>query len=287
VARPLDIACLQTRPMPDFASALAEALGLAETAADAGAGLLALPEYCGGLRTEDGAFAPPAAPEAEHPVVAGLAGFAIARRVWIAVGSVAVPGPDGRVLNRSLLIDPDGRIAGRYDKIHLFDVELSAREIYRESARVAPGHAAVVTRAPFARIGHTICYDLRFPGLFRDLAQAGAEMILVPAAFTQRTGEAHWHVLNRARAIENGAFVIAPCAVGPVEGGGASYGHSLIVSPWGEVIADGGEEPGVAQATIDLDQVAEARGRIPSLRHDRAYARPSPQTPMAHAAQGS
>jgi predicted amidohydrolase len=269
--RPLRIACLQTRPRPDFAGALDEARALAEVAVAGGATLLALPEYCGGLRTEGAALAPPAAPEAEHPVLSGLAGFAAENGVWMLIGSLAVTGPDGRIRNRSLMIDDVGRIRARYDKIHLFDVALSESETYRESDHVGPGGAATLAETPFGKVGMTVCYDLRFPLLYRDLAKAGAEILAIPAAFTRRTGEAHWHVLNRARAIENGAFVVAPCAAGPIEGGGASYGHSLIVGPWGDVIADGGEEPGVVQATIDLADVAAVRARIPSLVGDRPY----------------
>ncbi|MCB1472859.1 MAG: carbon-nitrogen hydrolase family protein [Rhodobiaceae bacterium] len=269
--RPLNIACLQTRPRPDFASALSEALALAERAMSSGAQLLALPEYCGGLATRDGAIAPPVASEDAHPVLQGLKAFAQRKAVWILVGSVAVEGPGGKIVNRGFLLDDEGRVRSRYDKLHMFDIQLSQQEVYRESATVAAGDEAVLTDTPFARIGHTICYDLRFPQLYRALAQAGAEILAVPAAFTKKTGEAHWHVLNRARAIENGAFVIAPCAIGPVKGGGESYGHSLIVNPWGEIIAEGGTAPGVVQATIDLDQVAHARARIPSLTHDRAF----------------
>ena len=270
--RPLAVACLQTRPMPDFDSALDEALGLADQAE--GAELLALPEYCGGLRTEDGLFRPPSAPEAEHPVLAGLRDAARERGVWVLIGSVAIAMPGGRTLNRGYLVDPKGEIRSRYDKIHLFDIQLSESEVYRESSVIEGGGQAVVVDMPQAKIGHTICYDVRFPQLYRDLAQAGAEILCVPAAFTKKTGAAHWHVLNRARAIENLAFVLSPCAVGPVEGGGASYGHSLIISPWGDVLGDGGEEACVVQATVDLDEVATARQRIPSLTHDRAYRAP-------------
>ncbi len=271
MTRPVPIACLQTRPMPDFTSALDEALGLARTAADGGAKLIALPEYCGGLRTEGSAFAPPAAREADHPVLAGLREFADRHGVWLVIGSLAVAGSSDKIVNRGFVIDESGEIRSRYDKIHLFDIDLSKTESYRESALVDGGGQAVLVETPFGMLGHTICYDLRFPGLYRDLAKAGAEILLVPAAFTKKTGEAHWHVLNRARAIENGAFVVAPCAIGPVEGGGASYGHSLIVGPWGEVLADGGDDPGVVHATIDLDQVVETRQRIPSLSHDRPF----------------
>lgn len=271
MARLLNVACLQTRPQPDFASALNEATELAAQAVLGGAEFLALPEYCGGLKTEGSALIPPAAEEEKHPVLIGLRNFARENSVWISIGSVAVPGPQGKILNRSFLIDPSGGIQNRYDKIHMFDIQLSETEVYRESARVAAGCEAVISRTPFAALGHSICYDLRFPGLYRKLAQAGAEILLVPAAFTKKTGEAHWHILNRARAIENGTFVVAACAIGDIEGGGISYGHSLIISPWGEVLADGGASPVVVQASIDLEEVAAARARIPSLGHDRPF----------------
>ncbi|MEO1139722.1 MAG: carbon-nitrogen hydrolase family protein [Pseudomonadota bacterium] len=271
MTRPLDIACLQTRPMPDMASALEEALPLAEAAHGAGADMLFLPEYCGGLRTEGAAVAPPSAPEDMHDFLLQMQGFAARAKVWVNLGSIAVDGPDGRIINRGIMLDDTGAIRGRYDKINMFDIQLSETEVYRESAKVAPGDRAVIHDTPFARIGHTICYDLRFPDLWRGLAQAGAEILICPAAFTRKTGEAHWHVLNRARAIENTRFVISPCAVGPVPGGGESYGHSLVVNPWGEVIADGGTIPGVVQAQIDLDQVIEAEGRIPSLSSDQPF----------------
>ena len=272
--REVTVACLQTRPVATFDEAIGEALGLARQAADGGATMLFLPEYCGGLKTEGSAIAAPAAPESGHPVLQALSGFARENGVWIMAGSVAVPGPDGKIINRGVTIGRDGRIASRYDKIHMFDIQLSETEVYEESARVAPGDCASLVEAEGTRIGHTICYDLRFPHLYRALAQAGAEILAIPAAFTKKTGEAHWHVLNRARAIENVAFVIAPCAYGDVPGGGVSYGHSLIIDPWGAVLADGGEGAGVVSATIDLDAVASARSRIPSLQHDRDYAQP-------------
>ena len=264
--RTLNIACLQTRPKPDFLTALDEAIELAKLAVKDGAQLLVLPEYCGGLKTDGAMFAPPAADEEAHPVLLGLQSFAEQNQVWIIIGSIAVPEVSGKILNRSFVISPDGKIINRYDKIHLFDIQLSDTEVYRESARVIPGAQAVITDTPIGKFGHSICYDLRFPQLYRDLAQAGAEILLVPAAFTKTTGEAHWHVLNRARAIENGAFVVAPCAIGPVDGGGESYGHSLIIDPWGKVLADGGSKPGVVQAVIDLDAVAQTRTKIPNLK---------------------
>lgn len=271
MTRPINIACLQTRPMPDFASAWAEARPLAEQAVADGAQVLFLPEYCGGLKTEGAAVAAPSAPEDEQPFLREAQAFARAAGVWMNLGSIAVDGPDGRIINRGIMLDDSGVIRGRYDKIHMFDIQLSETEVYRESARVAPGSRAVIHDTPFGRIGHTICYDLRFPMLWRGLAQAGAEMLICPAAFTRKTGEAHWHVLNRARAIETTRFVVSPCAIGPVPGGGECFGHSLIVGPWGEVLAEGSTEPGVVQAEIDLDGVEKAAGRVPSLMSDREF----------------
>jgi predicted amidohydrolase len=271
MARSLDIACLQTRPMPDFQSKLKEALSLAEAAVQAGADVLFLPEYCGGLGSDGGALIPPSVDEVGHPVLAGLVKFAAENRVWVFIGSIAVDGPNGKMINRGFMVDDQGKIRGRYDKIHLFDVQISEQEVYRESTHVVAGGRATFYDTPFGRIGHTICYDVRFPHLYRELAQAGTEIICVPAAFTKPTGEAHWHVLNRARAIENGVFIVAHCAIGDIPGGGASYGHSLVVNPWGEVIADGGTLPGVVHANIDLDMVPSTQARIPSLTHDRPF----------------
>ena len=169
------------------------------------------------------------------------------------------------------MVDDRGEIAGHYDKIHLFDVDLPDGAVYRESETVHPGASAMVHDTGVVRIGHTICYDLRFPELFRDLAQSGAEILCCPAAFTKLTGEAHWHILNRARAIENTRFVVSACAVGEIPGGGASFGHSLIIGPWGDVLADGGTEPGVVHAQINLDDVAKTQARVPSLTHDRSF----------------
>ncbi len=269
MARPIEIACIQTRPMPTFEEAISEAMPLAESAVDAD--ILFLPEYCGGLASRGSALVPPAAPDPGHPVVLAFGEFATRHGVWIMLGSVAVEGRDEKIVNRGFMLDGQGEVRGRYDKIHLFDIQLSASEVYRESARVIPGEAAVVHDTPLGRIGHTICYDLRFPQLFRTLAQGGAEIIACPSAFTRRTGERHWHVLNRARAIENTCFIVSPCAIGPIEGGGESYGHSLVVDPWGEVLADGGTVPGVVRARIDIEKAAAVRSRIPSLDHDRPY----------------
>ena len=276
MTREVRIGCVQTRPLATFDEAIEEARRLAGDAVAAGAELVCLPEYCGGLKSEGGLFAPPTAPEVRHPVLDALRGFASDAGVWMLIGSIAVDGPGDRLINRGYVIDDRGDIHARYDKIFLFDVDLSPTQRYRESAVVAPGGHAVLVDTPWGRLGMTICYDLRFPQLHRSLAQAGAEILAVPAAFTKVTGEAHWHVLNRARAIENGAVVVAPCAVGEVPGGGAAYGHSLIVSPWGEVLADGGDGVGYIVATVDVQSVASARGRIPSLQHDRRFSAPEP-----------
>jgi predicted amidohydrolase len=265
------LAALQTAPQATMADALEHALTLAREAVAAGATFLATPEYCGGLAMDDGRLAPPHAPEAEHEVLRGMQRFAREAGVWTLVGSVAVTAPGGRIANRGFLLDAGGAIRARYDKIHMFDIQLSETEVYRESATIAPGHSITVTETPAGLLGHTICYDLRFAALYRALAQAGAEILAVPSAFLQTTGAAHWHILCRARAIETGAFVLAPGAVGPVPGGGAVYGHSLIVDPWGTVLAEGGSAPGVVLAEIDRDQVAATRGRIPALSHDRAF----------------
>jgi predicted amidohydrolase len=269
--RQFNIACLQTSPSPDFQAALDEAISLAEKATAAGADIITLPEYCGGLKTVGSAFAPPFETEENHPVLKGLRDFAKNKKKFILIGSIAISGPADKILNRSYIIDDFGNIISRYDKIHLFDIKLSESELYRESSTVHGGETAVICQTPLGCFGQTICYDLRFPHLFRDLSQAGAEILFVPAAFTKKTGEAHWHVLNRARAIENGVFVVAPCAVGKVEGGGECYGHSLIINPWGEVLADAGADSGFINVNIDLEEVDSTRKRIPSLSHDKAF----------------
>ena len=269
--RQVKVACVQARPQPDFDAALSELEPLLRSAIAEGAEFVALPEYCGGLATRNGRITPPSTAQEQHPVLSALRDIAGQEKVWILVGSLAVNGPEERIRNRSYLLDKSGCIVASYDKIHLFDIQLSPDDSYRESAHVAPGSSAVIAPTPFARIGCSICYDLRFPHLYRRLAQGGADILTVPAAFTRVTGEAHWHVLCRARAIENACFVVAPCAVGPVPGGGETFGHSLIIDPWGTIIADGGTEPGIIWAQIDISEVSDARSRIPSLDHDRDF----------------
>jgi len=200
--------------------------------------------------------------------------------VWVLIGSLALATdePDGRFANRSFLIDPSGKIVATYDKIHMFDVNVSETETYRESASFRPGNTAIVAETAFARIGMSVCYDLRFPHLYRNLAQAGAQIITVPAAFSPVTGAAHWETLLRARAIETGCFILAPAQTGEhrqMQGKSRkTWGHSLVVSPWGKVLADAGRIKGVTLVDIDLSDVSSARQRIPSLCHDRPYEGP-------------
>jgi predicted amidohydrolase len=220
---------------------------------------------------KDGLLHPAAFEEARHPVLQAFADLARERRTWLLLGSLGVRADDGRIFNRGYLIDPQGAVAARYDKIHMFDVELTQGAPLRESATIAPGDCAVLADTGFCALGLSICYDLRFPHLYRRLAQAGADVLAVPAAFTKVTGEAHWHVLNRARAIENGCYVAAPCQYGTLPGGAACFGHSLIVDPWGTVLADGGEAEGIVLADIDPAEVRRARSRIPALSHDRPF----------------
>ena len=267
----LKVACIQNCATPEVDHNIEVCLKLTREAAAEGARFIALPEYFSGLRTEGPKIIPVAFRETEHPAIPAFAAAARNLEVTILLGSLGVMAPDGRIHNRSCLIDRQGRIAARYDKIHLFDVDLAEGNVVRESATIAPGDEAIVAVAEGVMVGLTICYDLRFAYLYRALAQAGAEMLAVPAAFTRLTGEAHWHVLNRARAIENGAFVIAPCQYGTLTGGAQCYGHSLIVDPWGRVLADGGEDQGFITADIDLDEADAARRRIPSLKHDRSF----------------
>ncbi len=202
--------------------------------------------------------------------------------IYVHIGSLAIKAGHERAANRAFLIDPRGEIAARYDKIHMFDVDLSGGESYRESRTYRAGELAVLSDLPWGRLGITICYDLRFPALYRALAEAGATMLAIPSAFTKQTGEAHWHVLNRARAIENGCFVFAAAQGGKHENGRETFGHSLIVDPWGRILAEGGTEPGVVMAEIDICEVTKARARIPSLEHGRRFEIVEPMAEPTH-----
>ncbi len=264
-------ACIQNNATPDVHENIERCVKHTRDAAAAGAQLICLPEYFSGLETENGKLHPVHFPEAEHPVIPAFAEEAKALGINILLGSLGVTVGDGRIYNRSYLLDANGKIVVRYDKIHMFDVRLDDDMVIQESATISPGDEAVLAPTRWGPLGLSVCYDLLFPMLYRELAQAGAKMLAVPAAFTKITGEAHWHVLNRARAIENGAFVIAPCQHGELHGGGECFGHSLIIDPWGEVLADGGEGEGFIVAEIDPAKADEARGKIPSLTHDRAF----------------
>ena len=274
-------ALVQLRSGDDPAANLAATEALVREAAAGGAALVLTPECTNLVSASRALQARVLVPEAEDPTLARLSTVAAELGLWLLVGSLCLKSgdPDGRFVNRSFLLGPDGAVRARYDKIHMFDVEVGGAESYRESAAYRPGDRAVVTEAAHLRLGMTVCYDLRFPHLYRDLAKAGAEVVAVPSAFTVPTGRAHWHVLLRARAIETGAFVLAPAQSGTHAASEGrvreTYGHSLAVSPWGEVLADAGTETGVTFVDIDPAEAAEARRRIPALAHDRPYAAPA------------
>jgi predicted amidohydrolase len=275
------VALVQLCSGDDPAANLADTEQLFREAAAGGPALVLTPEctnIVSGSRARQRAVL---TAEAEDPTLARLREVTAELGVWLVIGSLCLKTgePDGRFANRSFLIGPDGAVRARYDKIHMFDVDLDG-ESYRESAAYRPGDQAVLADAAGARLGLTVCYDMRFPRLYRDLAKAGAQILTVPAAFTVPTGQAHWHVLLRARAIETGCFVLAPAQSGThaTSQGPArrTYGHSLAVSPWGEVLADAGDGTGVTFVELDLAAVGRARAKVPSLGHDRTYAPPVP-----------
>jgi len=264
------IALLQSRTGIDpvvNAQALVDAIA---AAADGGAEMLFTPEMSGLLDRNAERAASKLCVEDEDVVLASCREAARSRGLWVHLGSLAVRTEDGKLANRGFLIDPEGSLHARYDKIHLFDVDLPTGESWRESAMYRPGEGAVVVDGtPVGRFGLTICYDLRFPALFAKLAEAGAQTIAVPAAFTVPTGRAHWEILLRARAIEAGVFIVAAAQSGRHEDGRETYGHSLVVDPWGQVVLDMNDETGVAFADLDLSRIDEVRGRIPALTHRR------------------
>jgi len=249
------------------ADTLADAIA---QAAKGGAVMLFTPEMSGLLDRDRARAAAHIVPEGENPVLAAVRASAFERRVWVALGSLAVLREDGRWANRSLLIDNRGEVRARYDKIHMFDVELSSGETWRESSAYAAGDHAVVAESPIGRLGLAICYDLRFPALFEELGRQSCDVIAIPAAFTVPTGRAHWHVLQRARAIEASAYVVAAAQVGQHADGRATYGHSLVIDPWGEVVLDmGGDGSGIGFAEIDPARIADIRRQLPSLANRR------------------
>ena len=267
----MKIALYQGTTGIDPAANAADLVAAVRDAAAGGAAMLFTPEMSGLLDRDRARAAPRLRGEADDPVLAAVRAAAAEHRICVHLGSLALAGeqPDGRLVNRGFVIDDTGRIAARYDKIHLFDVDLATGESWRESAVYAPGSSAVVVTTPAGRLGLSICYDLRFPDLYRALTDAGATLLSVPAAFTVPTGRAHWHVLLRARAIEAGAFVIAAAQAGRHEDGRETFGHALVVDPWGEVLLDMGEGGGLGFADIDEARVAEVRGRVPAIRHRR------------------
>jgi len=264
-------ACVQLRSGEDVGENIRAASALIREAAAGGAQYIATPENTALMAADGGAKLAACFTEADDPAIPAFAALARELGVHLLIGSLAIRVGEGKTANRSYLFAPDGQVTARYSKIHLFDVTLAHGEQYAESDTVAGGSKAVVAPTPWGGIGLTICYDVRFPLLYRALALKGAFAFTVPAAFTVPTGEAHWHVLLRARAIENGAFVIAPAQGGTHANGRRTYGHSLIVGPWGEVLAEAGTDPGVIYADIDPVRSDEARARLPSLRHGRDF----------------
>ena len=255
----------------------ANARVLAEAVREAGAGgaqMLFTPEMSGMLDRDRARAAANMTPEADNPVLAAVRAAAEEAALWVALGSLALENEQGRWANRALVLDPRGEVVGRYDKLHMFDVDLSSGESWRESAAYAPGEKVVtMDETPVGRLGLTICYDIRFPALFEELGRRSCDVIAIPAAFTVPTGRAHWHVLQRARAIEASAWVVAAAQVGDHADGRRTYGHSLVVDPWGEVVLDmGGDAPGLAFAEIDPDRTAEVRRQLPSLANRRRIA---------------
>ena len=270
-------ALVQLTVTDDPATNLPVTVGYIRQAVGRGAGFVLTPELTNGLSSSRAHQRTVFHHEDDDPTLAALRAEAKAAGIWLLIGSLGLltHDADGRLANRSFLIAPDGRVAARYDKIHMFNVNVSATEVYRESEGYRPGTKAVVAETPFAGIGMTVCYDVRFPALYRRLAQGGAQVITVPAAFNHITGAAHWETLLRARAIETGCFVLAPAQTGfhpETNGKGRrTHGHSLAIAPWGEVLADAGIEPGVTLVELDLAEVDKARGRVPSLTHDRGF----------------
>lgn len=271
----LDIALIQTRTPATAEAALAHVEPLVREAAAGGARFILTPEGTNVLEQRRDRRDAVVVEEDADVAVLGLRRLAAELGVWLLIGSAIVRSGhagDGRAANRSLLVDPAGGIVARYDKLHVFDVNLPNGETYRESATVRPGDAAMVADTPWGRLGLTICYDIRFPHLYRQLAKAGAAMIAVPAAFTAPTGEAHWETLLRARAIETGAFVLAPAQGGLHEDGRRTWGRSTVVGPWGEVLARADhDDPCIVTAKLDMEAVTRARAAVPALTHDRDF----------------
>ena len=264
------VACIQTNSERDVAPNIEAVSGLVRQAHDQGADFILLPESVNMMEPKGRNVREKIAYEEDDVFLADSQKLAKDLGVWILLGSLLVRISDEQAANRSILINSNGDVVTRYDKIHMFDVDVGDGQSYRESKLYRPGESVIVTDTPWGSLGLTICYDVRFPYLYRALAHQGALFITVPAAFTRVTGEAHWHVLLRARAIENGCFIFAPAQTGDHAEGRQTFGHSLIIDPWGTVLVDGGTDVGFVMAEIDPAQVAKARGKIPSLTHDRS-----------------
>ena len=269
--RRVRVACLQVTAGREFDPNIRKLCRMIRTCAEEGAEFVLAPENATMIEPVAAAALRKAKTEEDHPALPALSEAARKAGVWLLIGSLSIRLPGGKLANRSFLVDDGGAVVARYDKLHCFDVNLREDEWYRESDTVQAGTEAVLAPSPWGRIGMTVCYDLRFPGLYRALARAGADILTVPSAFTRTTGKAHWHTLLRARAIETGCFVIAPAQWGDHAEGRKTYGHSLIVDPWGGTVADGGEGEGPVFGTLDLGLVEKSRRRIPSLHGERAF----------------
>jgi deaminated glutathione amidase len=276
------VGLVQMRSGVDPPANLAAALASVEAAADAGADYVLTPEMTNIMEIKREKLFAAIADEEHDPTLAALRAAARKLSIFVHIGSLAVKVSADKAANRSFLIDRRGDVVARYDKIHMFDVDLANGESYRESRSYRAGDLAVVADLPWGRLGVTVCYDLRFPALYRALAEAGASFLSIPAAFTKQTGEAHWHVLMRARAIENGCFVFAAAQGGTHENGRETFGHSLVVDPLGQIIAEAGTEPDVIVAEVDPAQVAAARSRIPSLLNGRRFEVIEPMAEPTH-----
>ncbi|MDG1886972.1 MAG: carbon-nitrogen hydrolase family protein [Alphaproteobacteria bacterium] len=270
----LRIACIQTNSSPNPEENIATVSVLIREACAAGAEFITTPEVVGMLEPDRIAALSKAQSEEKHQVLFAFQELALELGIWLLIGSISIKVSDTKLSNRSFLINPNGEVIARYSKIHMFDVEVGDGNKYLESKTYEPGSKAVIAETPWGLMGLTICYDIRFPNLFRDLAKAGAKVIFSPAAFTRVTGEAHWHVLQRARAIENGCYIVSPAQVGTHANNRKTFGHSLIVNPWGEVLADGGTETGFIVSELDLGAVDICRSKVPSLYNDQAYLKP-------------
>jgi predicted amidohydrolase len=271
---------MRTAMLPE--ASLAEGIKLIREAKERGADYVQTPEVSNIIQVNRKGLFEVLASEEDDRSLKAYRDLARELQIYLHIGSLALRATPERAVNRSFLIAPTGDVLARYDKIHMFDIELDGGESYRESANYQPGETAVISDLPWGRIGLTICYDVRFPALYRALAEAGAAFITVPSAFTVRTGQAHWHTLLRARAIENGCFVFAAAQAGKHESGRETFGHSLIIDPWGEILAEAGTEPGVVLAKIDPTKVSSVRKTIPSLQHGRRFTLADPKAGPEH-----